>query len=68
MSQSYLYWWAVDQPSEPWTGPYTSHRRACLAGTRDGNHERVLFVRSGLVLGPGSWMEVGVERIEPGAR
>ncbi len=63
----YLYWWAVDSPSEPWTGPFKTHRQATLAGRRDGNHDKILFIRSGLVLGPGTWMEAGVERIPPGA-
>jgi hypothetical protein len=65
----YLYWWAVDQPQEPWTGPYRSQRQAVLAGSRDGNQDRVLFIRAGLVLGPDSaWVEQGVERVPPEAR
>ncbi len=61
----YLYWYALDHATDPWEGPFRSNVQARLASGRDGNRTRVRFIRSGLVLGPGSWMEVGVERIEP---
>lgn len=61
----YRYDYAHDSPTEPWSGPYSSQRACRLAGHRDGNGHRVLYVRASVVLGPGSFMEVGVERIDP---
>ena len=62
---NYQYWVALDRPEPPWIGPFRSQAAAVRAGQRGDGRGRVLYVRSGIVLGPGSWMQLGIERVDP---
>ncbi len=63
----YQYWFALDHAAEPWTGPYRSNQQARLAASRDGGRARVRFIRACQEVGFGATLQVGMERIEPGA-
>ncbi len=69
--ERYVYYWAVDVPEPPWTGPCQSHRAAVTQARR---HERgegagskaVVFIKPMMQVGPNSYMSVGmIERVEP---
>jgi hypothetical protein len=65
---NYRYHFAYDVAGEPWTGPYANAKAALLSASRDGGHERVIFIKSALEIGPNAFMDTGhVDRYEPGA-
>lgn len=66
---NYRFHFAYDVAAEPWFGPYMTAKAALLGASRDERgHERVIFIKSALEIGPGGYMDTGhVDRYEPGA-